>query len=94
MNLPKGDTPSLSPVPLNPTSQWEEVPFHDWRAWRRLSVLSSAPVACPESVAISSAMETLSLQEAGDKDSCGGVLASMWDSRTKATSFTCFISEL
>ena len=59
-------------------------------------MLRSVPVACPlrGSVLISSAGETLSLQGAGDKDSCGVLLTSLWDGKAKATSFTCDISEL
>lgn len=59
-------------------------------------MLSSAPVACPqrESVLISSVSETLSLQGAGDKDGCGGLLTSQWETEGKATSFTHYISAL
>lgn len=59
-------------------------------------MLSSVPVACPlrGSVLIRSAGETLSLQGAGDKDSRGVLLTSLWDSKAKTTSFTCKISEL
>ena len=58
-------------------------------------MLSSVPVACPqrESVLISSVSETLSLQGAGDKDSCGGLLTSQWAGKVQATSFTHHIRE-
>ena len=71
-------------------------PTEGWEDWEKLSMLSSAPVACPqrESVLISLVSKTLSLQGAGDKDGCGGLLISQWDRKVKATSFTHHISEL